>query len=340
MSAPQQVENNNNNSNNNNVAGGGCPVNHAGNGDPVDGGSTTGSSFWSWWNVSTTESSSSSSKTGATSRKEEYATSCPVATATATATATAASLEEVARHAQTPQPDQTIKLGLERQVSSIPRSRNCNHQLSSNDDADGVSKSKNQQDGLPHHQPNSNDKWVYPSEQQLYNAMRKKGWSNVPEDSITTVLQIHNHINEHTWGQIRAWEGCTTTKPGNEEDDQDELVLTRFQGRPRDLTPKAFFLSRIWGSCDPPFDRHDWYVARASANGNGASGAATTTGAEQRYVIDYYYLPPPQPHLPPIPYVDARPALDHPRALYLRGRSFFQSAFPGIAALLQQQPQQ
>ena len=173
-------------------------------------------------------------------------------------------------------------------------------------------------------------KWVYPSEQQLYNAMRKKGWSNVPEESIPTLLQIHNHINEHTWRQIRAWEGLSNDNNNNNND----LILTRFQGRPRDLTPKAFFWSRILGR-NAPFDRHDWYVQRPSLPEN-----ANKT-LEQRYVIDYYYLPAAQPNLPPIPYIDARPAMtDHPmRALYLHARWWGQWAFPGIATYLQQQQQ-
>lgn len=201
------------------------------------------------------------------------------------------SLEEAVQHAQCPQPDQTFSLGNERQVSSIPR--------------------KEDTATTPHHQLNSRDsnRWVYPSEQQLYNAMRKKGWSNVPEESIPTVLQIHNHINEYTWKQIQSWEGS------------QDLVLSKFQGRPKDITPKAFFLSYILRRYDPPFDRHDWYII----NKNNQSPQY-----EQRYVIDYYYLPPPLPHLPPVPFVDARPALDHPRAVWLRCRRFAESAFPGI----------
>jgi Cytochrome c/c1 heme lyase len=210
--------------------------------------------------------------------------------------ANVASLEEAARHAQTPQPDQQIPLDTQRQVSSIPRG------------SDAAS------DATPAHQLEStSSNWIYPSEQQMYNAMRKKGWSNVPEESIPVVLQIHNNINERTWSQIQNWEGTTSTE-------DDALHLVRFQGRPGDVSPKAFLFSNILRLYDPPFDRHDWYVQKA------------TTGRIQRYVIDFYYLPPEHPNMPPIPYIDARPALDHPYALYLHGRRFLQLAFPGIAA--------
>jgi len=199
------------------------------------------------------------------------------------------SLEEAARHAQSPQADQRIPLGTDRQVSSIPRGSGEN----------------------PHHQQADCSNWVYPSEQQLYNAMRKKGWQNVPEDSIPVVLQIHNNINERTWRQIQSWEGTKS------------LNLAKFEGRPRDMTPKAFFLSKLVRMYDPPFDRHDWYVEHGQNL--------------QRYVIDYYYLPPARPDMPPVPYIDARPALDDPRGLYLRGSRFLQNAFPGITNYLKRQ---
>jgi cytochrome c heme-lyase len=200
-----------------------------------------------------------------------------------------ASLEEAAAHAQTPQPNQKMHLGKDRQVSGITRGDSA----------------------LPQHQAggatsSSTNNWVYPSEQQLFNAMRRKGWSNVPEESIPVVLQIHNGINERTWAQIQDWEGT------------EDLQLAKFQGRPRDMTPKAFFLSKILRLYDPPFDRHDWYVSNQDR--------------QQRYVIDYYYLPSKDPNMPPIPYVDARPALESPRAVLLQSQRFFKNAFPGIAA--------
>lgn len=269
-----------------------CPVNRPSSGRTNDYSSSSniGSSPWLFLFSSTT--SSSSDKVTAESSK------CPVNNDCNTSlNILPASVEEDARHAQTPHPSQQISLNTSRQISSIPRG--------------------NDSDGAPAHQfaleSKNNTNWVYPSEQQMYNAMRKKGWNNIPEDSIPVVLQIHNNINERTWSQIQSWEGTT---------DSDSLNLVRFQGRPRDTSPKAFLFSSILRWYDPPFDRHDWYVQTA------------VSGRIQRYVIDFYYLPPEHPNMPPIPYIDARPALDHPYALYLHGRRFLQLAFPGISAYL------
>jgi Cytochrome c/c1 heme lyase len=238
-----------------------------------------------------------------------------------------ASIEEEARYAQTPQPDQTIPLAIERQVSSIPRGGSDiktniglgqeqqattapNHQfiVNSSPNKDGEQNSDEKQ------------KWVYPSEQQMFNAMRKKGYMNVP------VLKIHNHINESTWHQIQEWENTTTA-----------LQLVRFQGKPKEMSPKAYLFSTILRLRDPPFDRHDWYVRNSTTN---TSTNILGGGSHriQRYVIDYYYLPQTNPNMPPIPYIDARPALDHPYALYLHGRRFLQLTFPGIASFFKKEP--
>lgn len=81
-----------------------------------------------------------------------------------------ASIEEAAKHAQTPQPDQRIFLNTQRQISSIPRDT----------PAEKPTAKKS-----PHHQHDESEThWVYPSEQQMYNAMRRKGWDNVPEESV------------------------------------------------------------------------------------------------------------------------------------------------------------
>lgn len=208
-----------------------------------------------------------------------------------------ASLEEAAKHAQTPQPDQRFPLNTDRQVSSIPR-------------AAAAAAAQQQQ---PHHQHDDQAAhWVYPSEQQLYNAMRRKGWQNIPEESIPVVLQIHNGINEGTWGKIIDWEGSP------------DVRLVRFQGRPRDMTPKAFIMSKVLGLYTTPFDRHDWFVENPH----------TAPGQLQRYVIDYYMIENDNAasHLPPAPYVDARPALEGPRGATMRMQRFLSDAFPGFAA--------
>jgi len=57
-------------------------------------------------------------------------------------------------------------------------------------------------------------------------------------------------------------------------------------------------------SCEPPFDRHDWYVRRRTPTG---------TTKEIRYVIDYYAADP-EPTGEPVFYLDIRPAIDTPTA--------------------------
>jgi len=96
--------------------------------------------------------------------------------------------------------------------------------------------------------------------------------------------------------------------------DRSELAskpkLLRFQGRPQEPTPKARILSALgyvmpekFGG-EPPFDRHDWYVARRRPDGS---------VKEVRYVIDYYSGGV-QSTGEPVFYLDIRPALDTPTA--------------------------
>ena len=47
--------------------------------------------------------------------------------------------------------------------------------------------------------------WVYPSHQQFYNAMKRKGWDPHEED-MPTVVAIHNAVNERCWHEVLKWE--------------------------------------------------------------------------------------------------------------------------------------
>jgi cytochrome c heme-lyase len=136
----------------------------------------------------------------------------------------------------------------------------------------------------------TSERWVYPSEQMFYNAMRKKGWSVSPGD-VPAAVAVHNLANERAWREIRRWEGAC--HPGCEP------RLLRFQGRPSALSPKARVLSAL--GFRAPFDRHDWVVGRC--------------GDEVRYVIDYYD----SRGLDGL-HLDVRPALDSPGALWDRVR--------------------
>lgn len=135
----------------------------------------------------------------------------------------------------------------------------------------------------PSHQPKQSiGKWVYPSEQQYYNAMKRKGY-NPSEADVSSILAVHNVVNERSWREILKWEsfrGCEDPK------------LLRFVGRPKDLSPKAQLLTFLGSPA--PFDRHDWFVDR--------------DGQQVRYIIDFYEVSKSNAKVPI--HLDVRPALD------------------------------
>ncbi|KAI0320846.1 cytochrome c and c1 heme-lyase [Amylostereum chailletii] len=164
---------------------------------------------------------------------------------------------------QAPAPDQALELPTERETSSIPR--------------------------------DEGSRWEYPSPQQFYNALVRKGWET-PEEHVETMVQIHNFLNEQAWEEVCKWE---ETAEGRRE----KLQLARFKGRPGELSPKArLHLLAGWllpsrFNSEPPFDRHDWIIRRPNSN------------TEIRYIIDYYSAPP-LPDGSPVFSLDVRPALD------------------------------
>ena len=249
------------------------------------------------------------------------------------------SLEEHAKHAQRPHPEQRVPLSTHRVTSSIPR-------------ADKL----RQEPNAPHHQRQEDEKWVYPSEQQFYNAVRRKGWDGVDESNIPLVVLIHNSVNEKAWRHVRKWEkdlhGC------------DDPRLVRFLGRPKDMSFKAMINTYLF-AYNPPFDRHDWFVDR----GDGKE--------PRRYIIDFYNgndgsdsrsllstilqrvqgkNPTPNDNKnnnnandtdnkdvdnglmvarKPAMYLDVRPAGDSPEAFVDRCQMFVREMFPGIFSSLQ-----
>jgi cytochrome c heme-lyase len=175
--------------------------------------------------------------------------------------------------------------------------------------------------------------WEYPSPQQMYNAMLRKGYTDTPAEHVEAMVSVHNFLNEGAWEEIKEWErrfggglakGWQESRRGEEvaamnaalqafRDDGKmdmslEPRLTRFMGRPNDLTPKArmlSFMARLFPSeypDNPPFDRHDWFVERRQPDGS---------SKEVRYVIDYYSAPPDE-NGEPVFYLDVRPAVDGP----------------------------
>ena len=174
-----------------------------------------------------------------------------------------------AAFSQARQPGQSVPLAQTRAVSNIPKAS-----------------------FTPAHQPGGLGKWVYPSEQQYFNAMKRKGY-DPPEGDMSVILAIHNTVNELGWQKIIEWEHL--------RDPKAEPKLARFLGRPKDLSPKARFLVAL--GKEAPFDRHDWFVER--------------DGEQVRYVLDFYAIKPGARAGAPV-HLDVRPALDSPSALYDR----------------------
>ena len=121
----------------------------------------------------------------------------------------------------------------------------------------------------------------------FYNALARKGKLDpeTKEEDMTSVVAIHNCMNEGTWKRILQWEKVLSgggTKDGREDGDNGDggPSLTKFLGRPTDLSPKAFVKHYLFGH-PLPFDRHDWTVTRR--------GGGSEEPRDVRYVIDYYH---------------------------------------------------
>jgi len=162
--------------------------------------------------------------------------------------------------------------------------------------------------------------WEYPSPQQMYNALLRKGYTDTDATAVESMVSVHNFLNEGAWAEIVEWErrfgrglskGWQMCKRGEEgslaganENEVPQPKLIRFMGRPKEMTPKAAMI-QVMGwiypsafATEPPFDRHDWFVQREY---NGQK-------KEIRYVIDYYSGDP-EPTGEPVFYLDVRPAV-------------------------------
>ncbi len=104
--------------------------------------------------------------------------------------------------ASSPAPHQpsgrSAALETDRVVSSIPRSSSpgasscpVNHEVETGADA-------------------ASGNWIYPSEKMFFDAMKRKGFDNTRVADMTTVVPIHNAVNEKAWAEIRAWEAPYT----------------------------------------------------------------------------------------------------------------------------------
>ena len=113
--------------------------------------------------------------------------------------------------------------------------------------------------------------WEYPSPQQMYNAMLRKGYTDTPQDAVESMVEVHNFLNEGAWAEIvewerrfarglaRGWQECSRGEQGSLASasmgaNAEEVVqprLSRFMGRPNDMTPKASVLQMLaWVSPD------------------------------------------------------------------------------------------
>ncbi len=192
---------------------------------------------------------------------------------------------------QLPNANQTIELSTERVSSTIPKG--------------GTDES-------------GSTTWTYPSPQQFYNALSRKGKFNAnggeseiaSEEDMESVVALHNNMNEKTWAKVVEWERQTYGEGSSPK-------LLKFCGRPHDLAPKAALKHYLLGH-PLPYDRHDWTVLRDD-------------GTTVRYVIDYYYdetranlsddsaMPDLHDRLAtPSLLVDVRPALDGPGSFFAR----------------------
>ncbi|PGH28344.1 cytochrome c heme-lyase [[Emmonsia] crescens] len=214
-------------------------------------------------------------------------------------------------------PNQTIDLPVEREISSIPRA-----------DSDGT----------------SDKKWEYPSPQQMYNALLRKGYSDTPQDAIEAMVAVHNFLNEGAWeeivgwertfagGLLKGWQRCKRgelnlwgevyredlererrRERGNEaleaEAEAAEPRLVRFMGRPQERTPKASILQALGWVYPAKFGTSPPFDRH-----DWYVLRQTPSGPKEvRYVIDYYSGPP-GPSGEPVFYLDIRPAVDTPTA--------------------------
>lgn len=97
--------------------------------------------------------------------------------------------------------------------------------------------------------------WEYPSPQQMYNALLRKGYTDTDATAVESMVSVHNFLNEGAWAEIIEWErrfsrglgkGWEICKQGEQNASQAAIQnrevqpkLVRFMGRPKDMTPKA-----------------------------------------------------------------------------------------------------
>lgn len=148
-----------------------------------------------------------------------------------------------------------------------------------------IPSSPNSQTALPATSTEGN--WIYPSERMFFDALQRKNQRAEASD-MSTVVPIHNAVNERAWTLIKDWE-MRYAKAQNESCSGPRL--RSFSGDSGKLSPRARWLG--WWGYERPFDRHDWVVERCPstpslASAGGGGGDAEGKGKEVEYVIDFY----------------------------------------------------
>lgn len=214
---------------------------------------------------------------------------------------------------QSRSPNQTLALPTERTLSSIPKGTD----------------------------PSSKEVWEYPSPQQMYNAMIRKG-GPAPEDAVESMVNIHNFLNEGAWAEILEWErrwaggvgrGLRVSFSDSPEDAERDLAklrreakgvveesavdddedadpstgarLLRFEGRSQDRTPKSRIIEALSKFFPSAFSDEVPFDRHDWY-------VLRKDGTTVRYVIDYYGGGM-EAGMPTF-YLDVRPALDKPSA--------------------------
>jgi cytochrome c heme-lyase len=159
-------------------------------------------------------------------------------------------------------PPSLSALDSQREISSIPRSLQTGQGKALNA-AERAALPSNAEKDTGHDEASGN--WIYPSQEMFFNAMKRKGHEAQAQD-MSSVVPIHNAVNERAWAEIKKWE----EGQGSEACGGPKLVS--FAGDSKALTPKARWNNFIGYAL--PFDRHDWVVDRC--------------GTHVDYVIDFY----------------------------------------------------
>lgn len=101
---------------------------------------------------------------------------------------------------QDPAPSQSSNLPMTRVISSIPRPPDSTYGHQTNSETGSHFFNL-----LSDLYASAQENWEYPSPQQFYNALLRKGW-NMPEGQIECMVYIHNKLNEDAWNEVLQWE--------------------------------------------------------------------------------------------------------------------------------------